>query len=109
MRLLFDHNLSPQLVKRLADIFPSSDHVYRIKLEEATDLEVCKFAQSNGFTVVTKDADYELISLQADAPSIVWIRRGNCSTSEIEVLLRDHADQIFAFGEHETAQLLILL
>ncbi|MFB2971179.1 DUF5615 family PIN-like protein [Aerosakkonema sp. BLCC-F183] len=27
MKLLFDHNLSPRLVNRLADIFPDSNHV----------------------------------------------------------------------------------
>jgi predicted nuclease of predicted toxin-antitoxin system len=28
MKLLFDHNLSPRLVKLLADLYPDSQHVY---------------------------------------------------------------------------------
>lgn len=27
MKLLFDHNLPPQLVKRLSGVFPNADHV----------------------------------------------------------------------------------
>lgn len=30
MKLLFDHNLSVRLVRRLNDLFPDSTHVYRV-------------------------------------------------------------------------------
>ena len=29
MKLLFDHNLSPKLIYRLAELFPNSNHVYQ--------------------------------------------------------------------------------
>jgi predicted nuclease of predicted toxin-antitoxin system len=31
MKLLFDQNLSPKLVKSLADLFPHSGHVYSMR------------------------------------------------------------------------------
>lgn len=40
MRLLFDHNLSPRLVHRLADLYPSTSHVLLVGLDRASDLTV---------------------------------------------------------------------
>ncbi len=91
MKLLFDHNLSPRLVKRLADIFPSSNHVDNLGLAQADDTELWIYAQSNNFVIVTKDSDYnELLTLRGFPPKIIWIRRGNCSTSDIEAMLKIH-------------------
>ncbi|MGK7942688.1 MAG: DUF5615 family PIN-like protein, partial [Crocosphaera sp.] len=33
MKLLFDHNLSPSLVNRLADLYPNSNHLYLMGLD----------------------------------------------------------------------------
>jgi len=37
MKLLFDQNLPPKLVNRLADLFPGSSHVQSIRLDCASD------------------------------------------------------------------------
>ena len=37
MKLLFDHNLSPRLVARVSDLYPNSNHVYLIGLDQASD------------------------------------------------------------------------
>ncbi|MBI3980262.1 MAG: DUF5615 family PIN-like protein [Chloroflexi bacterium] len=37
MKLLVDQNLSPHLVRRLADLFPGSSHVSLVGLERASD------------------------------------------------------------------------
>jgi len=58
MKLLFDHNLSPKLVDRLADLFPESTHLYTLGMDQAGDRDVWNYAQSNGFTIVTRDSDY---------------------------------------------------
>jgi len=39
---------------------------------------------------------------------IIWIRRGNCSTKDIERALRDHADDIREFLADEEASFLAL-
>jgi predicted nuclease of predicted toxin-antitoxin system len=42
-----------------------------------------------GYVIVSKDADFSEMSLVLGfPPKVLWIRRGNCSTREIEVLLR---------------------
>jgi predicted nuclease of predicted toxin-antitoxin system len=95
MKLLFDHNLSPRLVSRLADIFPESNHVDNLGLAQVDDSEIWVYAQNNDFAIATKDSDYnELLMLRGFPPKIIWIRRGNCSTSEIEAMLRTHINDI---------------
>jgi predicted nuclease of predicted toxin-antitoxin system len=95
MKLLFDHNLPPSLVRRLANLFPLSTHVFMLGLDRASDLEIREFAQSKGFVIVTKDADFsDLCVLRGFPPKIIWIRRGNCSVADLEQLLREQYEQI---------------
>ena len=58
MKLLFDQNLSPKLVNQLADLFPNSIHVQDAGLDTAEDTEVWDYAYTNGYLVVSKDADF---------------------------------------------------
>jgi predicted nuclease of predicted toxin-antitoxin system len=37
MKLLFEHNLSPRLVKSLADLYPNSNHLYLMGLDQISD------------------------------------------------------------------------
>jgi predicted nuclease of predicted toxin-antitoxin system len=97
VKLLFDQNLAPNLVKRLADIFPGSTHVFLIGLDCEDDRIVRRYALTNDFVIVTKDSDYsDLSTLLGYPPKVIWIRRGNCSTVTIEFLLRSHASEIAA-------------
>jgi len=109
MKLLFDHNLSPKLVYRLAELFPSSNHVYQLGLDRVEDRQVWQHAKTNDFTIVTKDGDYnELLILLGFPPKIIWIRRGNCSTNEIENILRIHHLDIQDLTNTESLGLLTL-
>lgn len=109
MKLLFDHNLSPRLADALSEIFPDSAHVRDKGLATATDREVWNFARSEGFAIVTKDSDFnDLAILEGAPPRVVWIRVGNCTTSAIEQLLREHSDAIDALGSEDEADLLEL-
>jgi predicted nuclease of predicted toxin-antitoxin system len=58
MKLLFDHNLPPLLVSRLADLFPQSQHVFVLGLDRATDFEIREYARETDYFIVTKDADF---------------------------------------------------
>ena len=50
---------------------------------------------STASSIVTKDSDFnELVIKRGYPPKVVWIRRGNCTTSTIEHLLRAHAADI---------------
>ncbi|ELS33574.1 MAG: DUF5615 family PIN-like protein [Pseudanabaena sp.] len=109
MKLLFDHNLSPRLVNRLANLFPESTHVYTLGMGQEDDLNIWKYALSNDFTIVTRDSDYnELLVLKGFPPKVIWIRRGNCSTNEIETMLRSHIEDIQLLAIDQTFGILTL-
>ena len=108
-KLLFDQNLSPKLVERLADLHPNSDHLDLLDLGTADDALVWEYARRNGFVVVTKDADFaDLSVLRGFPPKIVWIRRGNCSTNDIEKILRHHYTAIEDLVSHSDSGILTL-
>jgi predicted nuclease of predicted toxin-antitoxin system len=102
MKLLFDHNLSPRLVNRLADIFPNSSHLFLLGLEQVPDQEVWHYARDRDYIIVTKDSDFnEIVILLSFPPKVIWIRRGNCSTREIETILRTHFIDIENFNQDQ--------
>lgn len=109
MKLLFDHNLSPKLVRNLADLFPDSSHLFLLNLDESDDTIVFDFARQNNFTIVTKDADFNDLGLvRGFPPKIIWMRRGNCSTGEIEKILRNHFADISEFYQSKDHGVLLL-
>lgn len=109
MKLLFDQNLSPRLVIKLEDYFPASTHVVTHVLDHASDETVWVFAREHGYTLVTKDSDFHELSLLKGAPpKVVWIRRGNCTTHQIEAILRKHASDIQTLIESSESDFLIL-
>ncbi len=109
MKLLFDQNLSPRLVDLLSDMFAGSVHVQAVGLDRSTDETVWRHAQENGLVIVTKDSDFqERSQISGSLPCVVWIRRGNCSTTDIAAILRTHAAQIAALGRERSAEFLIL-
>jgi len=102
MKLLFDENLSPKMVMALADVFPDSAHVDRIGLGSGSDDEVWHYAKTNGFMLVSKDADfYEKSILYGHPPKIIWIKRGNCTNRQIQLLLRNKAELIAEFYQND--------
>lgn len=109
MKLLFDENLSPGLPQRLADVFPGSAHLRDVGLKGADDSDAWNHAAREGFAVVTKDDDFrELSVLKGSPPKLVMIRTGNCSTRDVETLLRANADKLEAFNRDLTASLMEL-
>lgn len=82
MTLLLDHHLSRKLVTRLADLFPQASHVALHGLDAADDLVIWTFARTHGYTIVTKDSDFNDVStLRGAPPQIIWLRIGNSTTS----------------------------
>ncbi|MEE3719891.1 DUF5615 family PIN-like protein [Tumidithrix elongata RA019] len=109
MKLLFDHNLSPRLVVSLAELFPDSNHVFQLELDRVEDRQIWEYAKANDFIIVTRDSDYnELQILLGFPPKLVWIRRGNCSTNEIENILKTHYPDIQELTNIESLGLLAL-
>ena len=109
MKLLFDQNLSPRLVGRLADSYPNSAHVFTLGLDRAADHEIWEYALRHDYLIVSRDADYsELSVLRGFPPKVILIRRGNCSTEEIENMLRQEYNRVEALVQGATLGILLL-
>jgi predicted nuclease of predicted toxin-antitoxin system len=109
MKLLFDQNLSPKLVDRLVDLFPDSSHVLSVGLDCADDDQVWEFARQNVLAIVTKDDDFNNLSvLRGHPPKIVWLQLGNCTTDDAEAVLRARFAEIEAFEQDDSVGTLVL-
>ena len=110
MKLLFDQNLSFRLVARLAGLFPNSDQVRQLGLDQADDRAIWQHAKLNGFVLVTQDSDFaDLAALLGSPPKVIWLRCGNQPTHIIEELLRKHAKTIEAFASDNESDCLEIL
>ena len=109
MKLLFDQNLSPRLVALLSSTFPDSIHVREVGLSQAHDDTVWSYAKNHELVIVSKDADFHQRSFVLGfPPKVVWIRRGNCYTAEIAILLEAHQSDLLTFAEDPEAAFLEL-
>ena len=99
MKLLFDQNLSPRLPRWLVDIYPGSDHVRTLHLDRATDSAIWLHAKTEGFCIVTQDADFaERSRLYGSPPKVLWLRCGNVTPHQVEQLIRRNAGIIEALA-----------
>ena len=109
MKLLFDQNLAPSLVARLAKLFPGSMHVREAGLATADDAAVWEYAKAGGFAILSKDADFRQLSfLYGSPPKVVWLRVGNRSTAEIEAIVRANVGDLEAFNADPIASMVVL-
>jgi predicted nuclease of predicted toxin-antitoxin system len=100
MRLLFDHNLSHKLVRRLVDAFPDSTQTRLANLATAPDATIWDYAGQHGLILVTLDADFaDLSLLRGHPPKVIWLRCGNSTVGDVERLLRLHQPQIESFAQ----------
>jgi predicted nuclease of predicted toxin-antitoxin system len=91
-------NLSFKLCRQLADIFPDSNQIRLLGMEEADDRLIWEYAKANDFILVSQDVDFaDLATLYGPPPKVIWFRCGNQPTNAIEKRLRDHADSIAGF------------
>jgi len=109
VRLLFDEQLSEELVMVLVDLFPGSLHVRSLGAGGAADSSVWQLARDHACVLVTKDEDFHRLSvLRGAPPKVVWLRIGNCTTSDIARLLRHRVDDLRSFDAHGEATFLEL-
>ncbi len=110
MKLLFDENLSPKLPNRLSDLFRNSLHFRDVGMRATVDPIVWDYAKDNDLMIVSKDCDMHDLSLVfGNPPKVIWLRLGNCSTLQIENLLRREFSAIELFNKDENLSLLALL
>ena len=110
MKLLFDNNISFRVVKYFARVFPESIHVADKNMDANTEDEtIWRFAINNGYTILTKDNDFESMSrLYGCPPKVIQLICGNKSTSEIISILKNNSDSILSFDSDEENCLMFL-
>ncbi|MBD2080397.1 DUF5615 family PIN-like protein [Leptolyngbya sp. FACHB-17] len=109
MRLLFDENLLSKLPSRLGNLFPNSLHVRDVGMKATSDPIVWNYAKDNDLMIVSKDADMHDLSLVfGNPPKVIWLRLGNCSTLQVENLLRQNFEVIKIFYADKNLSLLAL-
>jgi predicted nuclease of predicted toxin-antitoxin system len=109
LKLLIDENLSRKLVFNLLDLFPGSIHLSQADLLQSPDSLVWEYAKTNGFAILSADADFfELASTLAPPPKVIWLRRWSHPTRDAEHILRKGALRISAFEIDAALGLLVL-
>lgn len=98
MKLLFDQNISFRLIKRILNIFPNAKQVRELGLEGASDIKIFDYAEKNNYAIVTFDSDFcDLNVLKGTPIKIIWLRTGNTTTHNLEIILKSKAELIEAF------------
>ena len=107
MKLLFDQNISPRIVKHVASVFTGSTQVRLVGLENASDDAIFEYSKTNGFTIVTFDSDFiDLNTMKGIPPKIIWLRTGNLTTRSISALLEQHIETIEDFLDSDEDEIL---
>ncbi len=109
MKLLFDENLSPRLVRLVADGYPGSVHVRDVGLKGHVDDDLWQYARSAGLVIVSKDTDFRDRSyVEGFPPKVIWLDVGNAGTEAIARLLTAEHDRAKLFEADKEASMLIL-
>ena len=76
---MLDAHLPPVLARVMAREGYEVVHLFDLDLNAAGDPDIWKYAEENGYVVISKDEDF--IRWQSDvrnSPRFVWVRTGNC-------------------------------
>ncbi len=76
-------------------------------LDEASDIDVWNFAEAKGYTIVTKDSDFnDLAIFKGTPPKIIWLKIGNCRVVDIEKILKKNEGIIKIFLDEKDSAIL---
>jgi predicted nuclease of predicted toxin-antitoxin system len=95
MKFLVDHQLPVALSKFLEDRGFEAHHVMDLNLDQASDQAIVEYALRNDFVIITKDENFSVLAaLGLCAPSIIWVRLGNCRKSTLLLAFSSALDSI---------------
>lgn len=102
MKLLFDQNISFRIISKINSIFPEAAQVRQLNIENYSDIEIWNFAKTNGYTVITFDADFfDISNIKGHPPKIIWLRFGNTTTNYLAGILNSKQEIIKNFISKE--------
>lgn len=97
MKLLLDQNLSRRIVPALCEVYTGSSQVQLLGMESASDKDLWNLARSDGYTIVTLDADFQEFNLLwGRPPLIIWLKCGNQRKETVLRKLIDNREAIEA-------------
>ncbi len=109
MKLLLDHNLSPKLVRLLAEEFTDIVHVMALGMDADSDIDIWNYAQENDYSIVSKDKDfYQRSALLGQPPKVVHVALGNCSAADVAAVLLNNSGKVKDFLKHKSKAYLVL-
>ena len=111
MRILLDQNLSPKLIRKLADIFPGLESVYHHNLIGTADPLIFRWTQQQGIhVIINSERDFvELAERLGSLPKVICIRKCDFPSSVIEQLIRREAIRLYDFLQSDRAVLILRL
>jgi len=91
MKLLLDENLSRRLVPFLQHDYPDSSQVLLLGMESAADKDVWQRARDESYVIVTRDADFQELSLVwGQPPKVIRLKTFNQSRpATLKVLIEN--------------------
>ena len=102
MRVLIDANLPPALATWIREHGADADHVFKLGLERASDVELWDLAKANGAVLISKDEDFLMLKLaDPGGPRFVWIRFGNTTRRHVLARVEQSWQAILASLENE--------
>lgn len=109
MRLLFDENLSPRLVRDFSAPDVTCQHVYFCGLLGAPDTAIWAYARQQGYTLVTRDRDFlEYATRRGQPPKVVLLELANPANTAILGCLNQHLPALRQFCDAANDAVLIL-
>ena len=84
MKFLVDNQLPAALAQYLRQRGSDCEHVLDIGLAEASDVEICRYAETQASIIVSKDEDFFYLASQPETRiRLLWVRLGNCRTKAL--------------------------
>ena len=88
---------------------PAPTRTHQCRLGSSDDATIWDYARANGFTIVSKDSDFQERSILFGAPpKVVWLRVKNCTNAEVEIMLQAAFSAIQKFIQDDAETCLIL-
>ncbi len=107
MKLLFDQNISPKILKLLPKKLSNCQQVRFVGLENVSDFEIFQYARTNSYAIVTFDSDFvDLNALYGTPPKIIWLNTGNLTTQNVSQLVLRSIGAISEYLESKTDDIL---
>ena len=79
-------------------MFPGSMHVLTLGFGHTPDIEVYRYAGQNGFTILTKDSDYDALSGRYGAPpKVILLKVGNMRADDLLRFVQEHKADFATF------------